>query len=79
MKTPDEVKLEFRKKGISIADWSRKNGFTPELVYQVLGAKHIPFRGLSHQIAVKLGIKDGIIEDALKFDENGSSLPSDSQ
>ena len=62
MKTPNEIKQELKRKGISIADWARKNDFAPELVYQVLSANHIPFRGQSHQIAVKLGLKEGIIE-----------------
>ncbi|MCY3197938.1 DNA-binding protein, partial [Acinetobacter baumannii] len=42
--------------GLSIADWARQNGFTPELVHQVLNSNKIPFRGKSHQIAVKLGL-----------------------
>ncbi|WP_071658907.1 DNA-binding protein [Duganella sp. HH101] len=57
--TADQVISEFSQRGISIADWSRKNGFKPSLVYQVLRARTVPERGKSHAIAVALGLKDG--------------------
>ncbi|MFI7957444.1 DNA-binding protein, partial [Acinetobacter baumannii] len=50
-------------------DWARQNGFTPELVHQVLNSNKIPVRGKSHQIAVKLGLKDGIIEPDFTFEK----------
>ncbi|MDC4966262.1 DNA-binding protein [Acinetobacter baumannii] len=58
MRTSQEVRSELQKRGLSIADWARQNGFTPELVHQVLNSNKIPVRGKSHQIAVKLGLKD---------------------
>ena len=65
MRTSQEVRSELQKRGLSVADWARQNGFTPELVHQVLNSNKIPVRGKSHQIAVKLGLKDGIIEPDL--------------
>jgi gp16 family phage-associated protein len=62
VKTVQEVAEDFRKRGVAIADWSRENNFNPALVYQVLKGKHIPIRGQSHKIAVKLGLKVGIID-----------------
>ena len=56
--TPTEVKAEFERQGVSIADWARENGFAPPLVYRVLNGA-IPKRGTSHQIAIELGIKEG--------------------
>ncbi|EJD6089073.1 DNA-binding protein [Acinetobacter baumannii] len=56
MRTSQEVRSELQKRGLSIADWARQNGFTPELVHQVLNSNKIPVRGKSHQIAVKLGL-----------------------
>ncbi|EPK0673279.1 TPA: DNA-binding protein, partial [Acinetobacter baumannii] len=64
-----EVRSELQKRGLSIADWARQNGFTPELVHQVLNSNKIPVRGKSHQIAVKLGLKDGIIEPDFTFEK----------
>ncbi|EPQ3556569.1 DNA-binding protein, partial [Acinetobacter baumannii] len=36
---------------------------------QVLNSNKIPVRGKSHQIAVKLGLKDGIIEPDFTFEK----------
>lgn len=69
MRTPDEVKETLQIRGLSIAEWARENGFSPKQVYQVLNAKHKPTRGKSHQIAVKLGLKDGIIEPNFTFEK----------
>ncbi|MDR8278396.1 DNA-binding protein [Acinetobacter baumannii] len=69
MRTSQEVRSELQKRGLSIADWARQNGFTPELVNQVLNSNKIPVRGKSHQIAVKLGLKDGIIEPDFTFEK----------
>lgn len=57
-KSIEQVKTEFRKKGISFSDWAKENNFPPELVYRVLKMNRPPIRGESHKIAVKLGIKD---------------------
>lgn len=67
MRTPNEVKQELLQRGLSIANWARQNGFSPELVHQVLNAKKLPIRGKSHEIAVKLGLKDGVIEPNFTF------------
>jgi len=69
MRTSQEVRSELQKRGLSIADWARQNGFTPELVHQVLNSNRIPVRGKSHEIAVKLGLKDGIIEPDFSFEK----------
>lgn len=61
MRTSQEVRSELQKRGLSIADWARQNGFTPELVHQVLNSNKIPVRGKSHQIAVKLGLKEALL------------------
>ncbi len=69
MRTSQEVRSELQKRGLSIADWARQNGFTPELVHQVLNSYRVPVRGKSHEIAVKLGLKDGIIEPDFTFEK----------
>lgn len=69
MRTSQEVRNELQKRGLSIAEWARQNGFSPELVHQVLNSNRIPVRGKSHQIAVKLGLKDGIIEPSFTFEK----------
>lgn len=74
MRTSQEVRSELQKRGLSIADWARQNGLTPELVHQVLNSNKIPVRGKSHQIAVKLGLKDGIIEPDFTFEKIKETL-----
>ncbi|MDN5413341.1 MAG: DNA-binding protein, partial [Lactococcus raffinolactis] len=59
----------FSKSGISVAQWARENNFSPDLVYQILHRKRLPLRGESHKIAVKLGLKDGIIEPDFTFEK----------
>ena len=64
IRTPEEVREEFRYKGISISKWSIANGFSPNLVYDVLAGRRNPTRGQTHNIAVKLGLKSGeIVQD----------------
>lgn len=58
-----EARAVFLRSGKSVTGWARENGFTPALVFLVLGGKRPCRRGQSHRIAVKLGIKDGVIDE----------------
>ena len=60
-RTGPELKAEFQRLGVSMADWARANGFSPALVYQILAGRKRCVRGQSHQIAVALGLKQGQI------------------
>lgn len=59
--TREEAKAEFIRHGQSVASWAKKNGFPTALVNQVLNGSLSCLRGKSHEIAVRLGIKDGVI------------------
>ena len=61
MKTIEQVRKEFNYRGESITGWARRNGFNHESVKKVLLGKSKCYRGAAHKIAVKLGIKDGVI------------------
>lgn len=61
-RTADDVMKEFGLRGISAAEWARKNGFNPTTVYHVLRSANLPTRGQSHRIAVALGMKKGYEE-----------------
>lgn len=67
IRTARQALEEFRLRGISVAAWSRHNGFNPTLVYQVLHARSVPTRGESHRIAVALGLKHGLMEQDLNL------------
>lgn len=58
-----EARAAFHRSGKSVVAWAQENGFTPALVYMVLAGKRQCLRGQSHRIAVKLGIKDGVIDE----------------
>lgn len=66
--TPQEIRAEWRRKGMTQADWARQHGFDRATVNQVLTGKNTGSRGVGHKIAVLLGIKDGEIL------ENGDAL-----
>lgn len=53
------VRQRFDDCGVSIAEWARLEGFSPNLVYQVLDGRSACIRGECHRIAVALGLKAG--------------------
>lgn len=55
--TPEQIKEQFRAKGISLADWAEQNGYHRNSVYRVLNGVDRAYRGKAHEIAVKLGMK----------------------
>ncbi|WP_374497309.1 DNA-binding protein [Vogesella indigofera] len=62
-KTPDQVRAEFKASGLSITAWAKAYGYPVASVYQVLKGDKQCCRGISHEIAVKLGLKEGRIGD----------------
>ncbi len=63
LKTREEARRELVRHGVSLASWARKHGVTSEQVRDVL-RKDTPCNwGVSHKIAVLLGVKDGVIDD----------------
>jgi gp16 family phage-associated protein len=65
LKKPAQVRAEFERKGISIAEWSRLHGVNKTLVYEILAGskKRRCARGQSHRVAVLLGLKAGELAD----------------
>lgn len=64
IRTAQEVRNDFLRKGQSIGSWADKHGFDRTTVNQVLTGRNAATRGVGHQIAVLLGIKDGeIVEE----------------
>lgn len=58
MKTSSQVKEDFIRQGISVATWARARGFNQWTVYRVLDETLKCRRGISHEIAVELGLKE---------------------
>lgn len=58
---PEQVRADFRRRGVSFAEWARQQGFSRQLVSAVVSGSRKCHRGASHRIAVLLGLKDGEI------------------
>ncbi len=64
-RTADEVREEFKQKGVSIASWAIANNFNYAMVLDVLAGRKKGVRGQAHKIMVKLGMKEGeIVSDS---------------
>ena len=61
LKTAAEARAWLSEQGLSVAEWCRQNGFSRTLVLSVLANGKPCHRGQSHQIAVMLGMKAGVI------------------
>ena len=60
------VRSAFEEQGLTIREWADERGFPPDLVYAVLSGRIKGSRGLSHEIAVSLGLKSGVGTDQRK-------------
>ena len=61
LKTPQQVKAEFERAGVSIGAWAKANGFKREQVYAILTGNTKAKYGTAHQIALALGLKEGVV------------------
>ena len=61
LRTPEQARAELRRKGVSITQWAVSNGYSPNLVFEVLSGRRNPTLGQTHRIAVALGLKEGEI------------------
>lgn len=64
LKTRQQVREEFNRKGWSYSAWARKHSYSAALVREILidsdtSPRRKCLRGESHNIAVQLGIKEG--------------------
>jgi gp16 family phage-associated protein len=63
MKTIQQARQDLADRGETLSAWARKNGFNPENVRAVVYGSAKGKWGESHKIAVKMGIKQGVIVD----------------
>lgn len=57
VKTSDQIKAEFKAKGITVSQFARDHGFKPREVSLVLNGQVKGHYGKGHEIAVALGLK----------------------
>ncbi|MBK5415063.1 DNA-binding protein [Pseudomonas sp. TH31] len=60
--TPEQAREALNRRGMSIAEFSRKHGLNKNLVSDLLNGRIKGRRGEAHRAAVLLNIKDGVIE-----------------
>ena len=57
-KTIEQVRQDFRQRGITIEQWARENGFPYTAVRNVMAGRNKGYYGNGHKIQVALGLKD---------------------
>ena len=62
--TVADVRNELKKRGISVSEWARAHRVSAPLTYQILAGRKVGLRGQSHEIAVLLGLKPGLLGNA---------------
>lgn len=62
--TGDEVRAHFVYRGLTMSQWARERGYDPGAVSDVICGKAKGRRGVSHDIAVELGMKVGVLNKA---------------
>lgn len=55
--TPDQIKQQFRQRGLTITKWAEEQGYKRNAVYRVLNGFDKANYGQAHDIAVALGMK----------------------
>jgi len=66
LKTRQQIRDEFRRRGLSYTGWAKQRGYTPNTVIAICNDNEANprlkcTRGEAHNIAVELGLKDGEI------------------
>lgn len=60
-KSPEEVRADLARKGLSVSQWAVANSLSVMTVYGLLSGRRSGNRGESHRAAVLLGLKMGEI------------------
>ncbi|WP_425607192.1 DNA-binding protein [Pseudoxanthomonas mexicana] len=77
LRSTAEIRLEFARRGLSISGWARLHGYSAQLVYGVLTGRNRGLRGQSHEIAVRLGLKHGLIGRVSDIDALVQGAPTE--
>jgi len=76
LRTREQVIAEFSRMGISVSGWASEHGVARQVVDGLLKGKLKGRRGSAHDVAVLLGLKDGIVADRHRQEKaSGCSRP----
>lgn len=62
LRTPAQIRADFDRRGVTIAQFEREHGLRKGIAYQVLTGQKKGRCGEAHRAAVLLGLKAGVIE-----------------
>lgn len=57
--TVEQLKANMSREGRTLKQWAIDNGYDTDTVYKVVGGTRKAIFGKGHEIAVRLGIKEG--------------------
>ncbi|NOT13750.1 MAG: DNA-binding protein [Methylococcaceae bacterium] len=60
MKSKQDIKKIFADRGETFEAWAVKKGFKVRTVYAVINGQLKGSRGISHKIAIELGLKNAV-------------------
>jgi gp16 family phage-associated protein len=72
LKTLDEIRTEFARRGVSVSGWAAEHRIPRSIVHGVLQGRLKGKRGHAHNTAVLLGLKDGVLNQNYSCDESES-------
>lgn len=58
-----DVRRELERRGMTVRGWAREHGFSERLVHEVISGRKKGRWGQAHNIAVLLGLKEGVLND----------------
>lgn len=60
--TVQQLKAKLLREGKTLKQWATETGYSYNTVCKVVGGTRKGFYGIGHEIAVRLGIKEGSVE-----------------
>jgi gp16 family phage-associated protein len=75
VKTIEQVRAEFRACGMTQSQWCVANGFSLNVMREVMNGRSLYVYGEAHRIAVALGLKEGQIMPVQQFLPTPCKLP----
>jgi len=79
--TVDEVRREFKARGIPVSKWAKERGFPARLVYDLLNERTKGYRGKAYAVAIELRLvrrpsaspRFGWLDVSRRTDENADA------
>jgi len=62
--TREAFRQRLEERGETVTDWAREHGFSREQVYAFLAGRTKGKRGISHRLAIAVGVKAGPVDES---------------